>query len=219
MGFWNLFLKYEDRKTEIGKRIHDLRKENGLTQAELLEKIYMSTTSVASLRNWEKGLVVPPLESLVAMASVFGCDIGYLLCDHDGKRLDIEDIAQTTGLSIQSVENIIGMNEYSPSRNIDGLNILLEKSTTWRFLAHKDERTPEYDATYALANYLLPRGTVFQVRSTDGKQSAQFAENDYVHSPDTNVLYKAGALVDRMNLDALEDALKHLKKTVSGTHE
>lgn len=212
MGFSDLFLKYEDRKKEIGRRILELRKEKGLTQAELLEQIYMSDKSVASLRKWEKGFAIPPLESLVAMASVFGCDIGYLLCDKDIKRQDIDDMAQTTGLSIPALENIIGMNEYGPSRSLDAINILLENSKTWRFLARLDERTPEYDPVYALANYLNPRGAVFHVRSSSGKQLAQFTEDDYVHSPNINAVYNAGALVDRTNLDALEVALKQLKK-------
>ena len=76
-----------------------LRKDKKIKQAEFLQKLYMSQTSLKSLRNWEKGETLPDLDTLVRMADVFGCDVGYLLCDYDEINRDEADICSSTGFS------------------------------------------------------------------------------------------------------------------------
>lgn len=47
------------------------------------------------------------MNSLARMADLFGCDIGYLLCDYDERTRDIADASQITGLSPGAIEQLI----------------------------------------------------------------------------------------------------------------
>ena len=52
---------------KIGKFIAELRKEKGMTQKELGEKLYISDKAVSK---WERGLSIPDLAILEKLASV-----------------------------------------------------------------------------------------------------------------------------------------------------
>ncbi len=60
----------------IGERIFELRKEKGLSQEELAEKLGVSRQSVSK---WESGNVTPDLDRAVAMCELFGVSTDYLL--------------------------------------------------------------------------------------------------------------------------------------------
>ena len=100
-------IDYESRKVETGKRIKYERDKAGLSKKELLVKIYMSESSHKTLSSWENGKSLPDLNSLARMADLFGCDIGYLLCDYDERTRDIADASQITGLSPGAIEQLI----------------------------------------------------------------------------------------------------------------
>jgi len=70
---------------KAGKFIAALRKEHGLTQEQLGEKIGVSNKTVS---RWETGTYLPPAESLLAMSEMFGVSINELL---SGKRLSTEE--------------------------------------------------------------------------------------------------------------------------------
>ncbi len=53
---------------KIGSFIADLRKEQGLTQEQLGEKIGVTNKTVS---RWETGTYLPPAEALVAMSDLF----------------------------------------------------------------------------------------------------------------------------------------------------
>lgn len=116
-------MKYEDRKKEIGKRIQMLRIAKGLKQAEFLRELFMSETSLKSLRNWENGDVLPELDTLIRMADVFGCDIGYLLCDYNEINRDVADICKATGFNsfaahnIQNLDFVVGNRHFAQFEN------------------------------------------------------------------------------------------------------
>ena len=100
-------IDYESRKVETGKRIKYEREKAGLSKKELLVKIYMSESSHKTLSSWENGKSLPDLNSLARMADLFGCDIGYLLCDYDDRTRDIADASHITGLSPGAIEQLI----------------------------------------------------------------------------------------------------------------
>lgn len=60
----------------LGKRIQELRKENGLTQQELAKRINISHPQIVRYEN--KG-VQPPADVLKRLANVFGVSIDYLV--------------------------------------------------------------------------------------------------------------------------------------------
>ena len=61
---------------ELGSRIRELRRENGLTQSEFAEKLCVSFQAVS---NWERGIAPPELENLMRIASCFGVLVDELL--------------------------------------------------------------------------------------------------------------------------------------------
>ena len=66
---WNL-----DGK--MGERLLALRKEHGLTQEQLAEKIFVTRQAVSK---WERGESVPDLELLVALAELYGVTLDELV--------------------------------------------------------------------------------------------------------------------------------------------
>ncbi|MCM1545491.1 MAG: helix-turn-helix domain-containing protein [Clostridiales bacterium] len=61
---------------EISGILKNLRKESGLTQTELSEKLNIGQASIAC---YENGLREPQIASLIAYADFFECTIDYLV--------------------------------------------------------------------------------------------------------------------------------------------
>ena len=78
--------RYKLDYQNIAKRIKAARKLANLTQAELAEKIDISTNAVAKLEN---NLMTASLQTLVNIANVLNVDINYLLLD-EGRSNDEE---------------------------------------------------------------------------------------------------------------------------------
>ncbi|MCM1084675.1 MAG: helix-turn-helix domain-containing protein [Clostridium sp.] len=70
--------------SRIGKFIATLRKEQGLTQEQLGEKIGVTNKTVS---RWETGTYLPPADALLAMSELFSVSINEIL---SGKRLSEE---------------------------------------------------------------------------------------------------------------------------------
>ena len=60
----------------LGKRIRELRKNNGLTQAELGKRVGVIKQTISS---WENGVSSPSNEALAELAKIFGVTTDYLL--------------------------------------------------------------------------------------------------------------------------------------------
>ena len=58
------------------KKLQELRKQKGLTQEELAEKLYVSRTAISK---WESGKGYPSIDSLKALASFFHVTVDELL--------------------------------------------------------------------------------------------------------------------------------------------
>ena len=66
---------------KIGKFIAELRKENGLTQEQLGDKIGVTNKTVS---RWETGTYLPPADAMLAMGELFGVSVNEIL---SGSRL------------------------------------------------------------------------------------------------------------------------------------
>lgn len=75
---------------KIGKKISSLRKEKGLTQMELADRMNISYQAVS---NWERGNTMPDISKLPELAEIFGVSIEELLCD-DRKGKLVEEISE-----------------------------------------------------------------------------------------------------------------------------
>ena len=61
---------------ECGKRIQQLRKERGLTQEQLAEKLNVSQNTIAKI---ESGLRKPSIDFLFELSEFFGVSTNYLV--------------------------------------------------------------------------------------------------------------------------------------------
>lgn len=71
-------LTYERRmvKMTIEERIQELRKSKGLSQEQLAETLGVSRQAVSK---WESGQSMPEIDKLIAMSTLFGVTIDYIL--------------------------------------------------------------------------------------------------------------------------------------------
>ena len=73
---------------EFNEKLQALRKQKGLTQEELAEKLYISRTAVSK---WESGRGYPNIDSLKAISKLFGITIDELLSGDELLNIAEED--------------------------------------------------------------------------------------------------------------------------------
>ena len=117
---------YERRSQGIGERIRTERKKLDLTQDGLAEKIDIGSRQ--TIAQWENGVALPPLSKLLCMCDLFGCEIGYLLCDYDCKTRTATDIQKETGLSEAAIKELITAHTFRQYFALLAVNALLEDS-------------------------------------------------------------------------------------------
>lgn len=127
----------------IGERIRSLRKEREWNQGELAKRIDVGRTTITE---YERNMINPPYEKLVALSDVFGVSVKYLTGEsfsrNDDKEYDITDIGDQLSKMIDKLndkDSVIKYNGNEVSRAsrdimrdhlVQGLNILktLEKN-------------------------------------------------------------------------------------------
>ena len=80
---------------EFGKRIKELRKQKGLTQEKLAQRLWVSKSIISA---YEAGLKYPSLDILINLAYTFNVSTDYLLGVNKKQFIDV------TGLNITQVE-------------------------------------------------------------------------------------------------------------------
>ena len=80
---------------EIGKKIMELRKKNGLSQEELAEKIGVARQTISK---WELGETSPDLKQAKELSKIFNVSLDEL-ADNDIKDILIEKTSNTEKLS------------------------------------------------------------------------------------------------------------------------
>jgi len=68
----------------LGKKIQQLRKDNGMSQEELASKLTISRQAISK---WELGESMPDTENVVQLSKLFGVSTDYLLIDDNGNKL------------------------------------------------------------------------------------------------------------------------------------
>ena len=72
--------------TKMGSFLQALRKEQGLTQEQLGEKLHISSKTIS---RWETGTYMPPVEMLLALSELYGVSMNELVA---GERLTPEEL-------------------------------------------------------------------------------------------------------------------------------
>ena len=86
-------------KTRLSERLLRLRKQNGLTQMELAERLNISRQAIS---RWEVGLAVPSTENLKMLSELYGVRIDYLLVD---EKSDASDVSEVYSSSCEHTHN------------------------------------------------------------------------------------------------------------------
>ena len=88
---------------KFGNFIKDLRKEKGLTQKELGEKLNITDKAISK---WERGLSFPDITMLNSLASFFEIDVSELLNGEKGIKedIDVEALIQETIKNYKNIE-------------------------------------------------------------------------------------------------------------------
>ena len=73
----------------LGARIRELRKEFGLSQVDLAQRMEVTKQTIS---NWENENIQPSVDMLVGLANVFNVTTDYLLGLDDVPRLSIEGL-------------------------------------------------------------------------------------------------------------------------------
>ena len=76
----------------FGEKLKKLRTDNGLTQDELAEKIYVTRTAISK---WETDKGYPSIDSLKELSSLFKISIDKLISDDDIQNKRLLDEAQS----------------------------------------------------------------------------------------------------------------------------
>ena len=64
----------------IGENIYKLRKEKGLSQAELAEKLYVTRQTISL---WEKNQAIPTIDNLKRLKEILGVSVDRILCEQE----------------------------------------------------------------------------------------------------------------------------------------
>lgn len=99
---------YELDKKKFGAFVALLRKENGLTQKQLAERLLISDKAISK---WETGTTLPDTAMLIPLADILGVTVTELLT---GERIENESLLPETVEDI--VKTAIAYNEATPTR-------------------------------------------------------------------------------------------------------
>ena len=76
----------------LSEKLYKLRKNSGLSQEQLAEKLNVSRQAISK---WESGTAVPESEKLVTISNYFGVSVDYLLKDdEEDKGKDTDSIVE-----------------------------------------------------------------------------------------------------------------------------
>ena len=86
----------------LSEKIYKLRKNNGLSQEQLAEKLNVSRQAISK---WESGTAVPESEKLIILSNYFGVSVDYLLKDDAENPVNVAD--HTTDKNPKMIAGII----------------------------------------------------------------------------------------------------------------
>lgn len=94
----------------IGNRIKGLRTARKISQEKFVDMMRDAGAGMSkpTLEAIEKGKWgnFPTLNHLMAMCSIFDCDMGYLTCEYDSKTIVAEEMSKHTGLIESAIDTL-----------------------------------------------------------------------------------------------------------------
>lgn len=108
--------------TKMGAFLQALRKEQGLTQEQLGEKLHVSGKTIS---RWETGAYMVPVDMLLALSELHGVSMNELVC---GARLPVKEASE------KPAEPPVAVQRHAPAFPLQ------ERKTYWRKKWHTDHR-------------------------------------------------------------------------------
>ena len=105
---------------KIGKFLKELRKEKGLTQEQLGEKVGVTNKTVS---RWETGAYMPPVECLVILSDIYTVSINEIVA---GQRLREDEF---TDAAEENLTEVLQLNEEAYRHTEKRLMLLMAVST------------------------------------------------------------------------------------------
>lgn len=121
----------------IGKRLKQVREENGFSQAEIAKRLGKNQNTVSS---WETGRTQPKLSELHSLCSIYGCTYEYLtgIRQHNPRDITLDDIlVKMKDFDIADLHVII-----------DGAKFQIERIKSIREMEAENERLLRQVAEY-----------------------------------------------------------------------
>ena len=115
--------------TSVGNFIAELRKEKGLTQAELAERVGVTGGAVSK---WERGLCYPDIETVVRLAEVLDLSVGEILA---GQRIQVYTPETVDTLAKESIAAYSGSERRRMLRRMTPQPVSGFERTYWDYQA------------------------------------------------------------------------------------
>lgn len=131
---------------DIGQRIKAMRKEAGLTQAQLAQSVGLSTIAI---RQYESGVRCPKYETVEKIAKAMKCDISSLLSTSEEATMIIDELIKKLSANENSSQKTSVQNEFTKAYND---SILREKA--YSEFSHSSRRSESMKYPYADGMYL-----------------------------------------------------------------
>lgn len=95
------------KRNTLGMMISSLRKENGMTQLELAEKMGVTDKAVSK---WERDLSYPDVNSIPKLADIFGVSVDELMHNRmESQNEDRKGIPQLISIILKAVALAMGV--------------------------------------------------------------------------------------------------------------
>ena len=105
---------------QIGKFIATLRKEQGLTQEQLGEKIGVTNKTVS---RWETGTYMPPVECLILLSDIYDVSINEIVAGQRLSKAEFSDAAE------ENLSEALQLSENAYKQKEKWLTIIMAIST------------------------------------------------------------------------------------------
>lgn len=79
------------QERRVGLCIKEVREQSGMTQAELAQRIHVSSSSVKS---WESGQTYPSIDNCVALAKTFHLSTDYFFASGQCKTVILDSFSE-----------------------------------------------------------------------------------------------------------------------------
>lgn len=107
-------------------RVAEIRKEHGLTQQELADKLYVDKRTISRIEN---GTYLT-LENLIRISNVFGVSLDYIMLRCENRKSPPESIDKADGEILAELKNFSTAEKERLLKHLEALSKILCKSKT-----------------------------------------------------------------------------------------